>query len=380
MMRKFIGPLALSFGAVALVHAVTSGPAPLDASLASSCSPSGPLSRTCGVDTRRHPDRRQPVPAAPRHDVSPTAWDSPTDPRTPGPTPQPGPPPPAKPQAPAPTPSSGWPDASNTGVPAGTTLTLVPGQLTTGPGWTWNAGYQCVEVTGEGATLDGLAISGCVDVSAPGVTIQRTAIAVPATSYWGVGVRHVAGTVVRDCDIYSPHRVQGQLVAVKDVYGDTSVTVVRSDLSDWGTGVQVNHGLVRDSYIHDPHYVEGDHTHGTTSSGGLSTGRMVLRHNTILNPSSQADAISLSQDLGLIGNVVVDDNLIAGGGYALSGGGGAYGIATRITVTRNRFSTRYYPRSGFWGPVAHWDRDASNTWSGNVWADGPRAGQVISQP
>jgi hypothetical protein len=40
--------------------------------------------------------------------------------------------------APAPG-TCGYPTAATTGVPAGTTLKSVPAQVTSGPGWSWNA-------------------------------------------------------------------------------------------------------------------------------------------------------------------------------------------------------------------------------------------------
>jgi hypothetical protein len=58
------------------------------------------------------------------------------------------------------TPSAcGYPDATNTGVPAGTTLTSVPAQATTGPGWSYNTTTQTLNVTTSGTVLSGLNIA-----------------------------------------------------------------------------------------------------------------------------------------------------------------------------------------------------------------------------
>ena len=49
------------------------------------------------------------------------------------------------------TPSScGYPGATNTGVPSGTALKSVPGQVSSGPGWYYNAAGNAVIVTGKG--------------------------------------------------------------------------------------------------------------------------------------------------------------------------------------------------------------------------------------
>src|SRR2546423_12808670 len=52
--------------------------------------------------------------------------------------------------------SCGYPDATNTGVPAGTTLKAVPSQVTSGPGWSYNASTSTVTVTAKGTVLSGL--------------------------------------------------------------------------------------------------------------------------------------------------------------------------------------------------------------------------------
>src|SRR6185437_1421378 len=41
----------------------------------------------------------------------------------------------------------GYPDATNTGVPSGTTLKQVPSQVSSGPGWSYNAAAKNVTVT-----------------------------------------------------------------------------------------------------------------------------------------------------------------------------------------------------------------------------------------
>src|SRR5271170_5673715 len=52
----------------------------------------------------------------------------------------------------------GYPGAATTGVPSGTTLKTVPSQVSSGPGWSYNAADGEVIVTGKGATLTGLSI------------------------------------------------------------------------------------------------------------------------------------------------------------------------------------------------------------------------------
>ena len=67
-----------------------------------------------------------------------------------------------------------YPDATNTGVPGGATLKSVPSQLTSGPGWSYNATGKNVIVTGKGTVLSGLYISGTLTINASNVTVKMS--------------------------------------------------------------------------------------------------------------------------------------------------------------------------------------------------------------
>ena len=308
-----------------------------------------------------------------------------TSPTTPVSTTQPAPAPPTQPSTTtSPTPptptstSTGYPDAGTTGVPSATSLQRVPEDVSSGAGWSWKGGAdQCIHVETDGAVLSGLNITGCIEVYANNVTIQNTRVTA-AGDGWAVGARGVSGLTVKDSTLSGGGKRMA--VGVKDVTGSSSVTVLRVDVSGYSSGLQLSRGLVQDSYIHDPILQPGDHTNGFTHNGGRSDGSLTLRHNTILNKFDQADAISFFQDFGTIKNVTADNNLVAGGSYALYGGAGGRGTSSNVTITNNRFSTRYFPNGGTFGPACCYDKVAGNTWSGNVWADGAKAGQTIPAP
>ena len=109
-------------------------------------------------------------------------------------------------------------------------------------------------------------------------------------------------------------------------------------------------GLIEDNYIHDLGYKAGDHVNGFTCNGGST--QLTIRHNTVFNQHSQTDAVSLFQDFGPQSNRLITNNLLAGGGYTLYAGAnpGKESTATNIVVTNNRFSTKFYPRGGSYGP------------------------------
>lgn len=320
---------------------------------------------------------------------------TPSSPATPTPTTTLGSPTPTPTASPSPTsaqasgtdcaqdPSScGFPDSTNTGVPSGTTLINVPAQETSGPGWSWN-GQGDVVVTGQGAVIDGLNVDGDIEVEANDVTIERTKIT-QTGDWWAIGLYHADNTTIEDTTITSttdsgPDRLE---VGIKDVYGDTSGTqILRTNISDADTAIQIANGVIEDNYLHDFGYKSGDHVNGISVGGGDLTS-MLIQHNTILNQVGQTDAIALFQDFGDEANKTINDNLLAGGDYALYGGGpngscstytdssGCFGPSDHIVITNNRFSTIFSPNCGTYGPVAAFNQlGAGNVWSGNVWDD-----------
>ncbi len=267
----------------------------------------------------------------------------------------------------------GYPDASTTGVPAGTALRSVPGQVSSGPGWSFSGGT--LSVTGTGAVLQGLAVNGSIDVSASNVVISKVRVVQTGES-WGIGLRHTKNVTIQDSEISSPAASGGDrlLVGIKDVYGDASGTkVLRTDVWHASTGVQIHAGLIQDSYIHDPGYASGDHLNGITSNGSFGE-TLTIEHNTVLNSYGQTDAISLFEDFSVQANRVIDNNLVAGGGYTIYGGANPGGKATsNIKITNNRFSRMYFPDGGSYGPYTAYASGSGNTWSGNVWDDTGKA-------
>jgi hypothetical protein len=271
----------------------------------------------------------------------------------------------------------GFPDATNTGIPAGTNLRSVPGQVSSGPGWHYDP-RGWVEVDHNGAVLEDLSMSLNLDVSASNVTIKHVRIVVTGNSF-GVSLRHTHNVTIEDSEIYSPFADANRLMlGVTDIYGDSNGTVVqRNNIWHTSTGVQIYAGLVQDNYIHDSGFRDGDHTNGTTANGG--TALLILRHNTVFNAREQTDAISLFEDFGVEANKIIDNNLVAGGGYSIYGGQNPGGPMTfNIQITNNRFSQIYFAHGGHWGYATAFNVGApGNVWSGNVWDN---TGRTIPAP
>src|ERR1700678_3302786 len=98
------------------------------------------------------------------------------------------------------TPSScGYPDATNTGVPAGTTLKQVPGQVSSGPGWSYSTADHEVIVTGNGTVLSGLSIPCTLLINASNVTVKN--VQVVTSGDFGISLTHTAGVPIENSSI-----------------------------------------------------------------------------------------------------------------------------------------------------------------------------------
>jgi hypothetical protein len=245
---------------------------------------------------------------------------------------------------------AGWPNAGNTGVPAGHRLTS----------------SGAVRVTKPGTVIDGLDVHGDISVEANNVTIRNTRIVTAGT--WAIIQRTgFSGLTVQDCDIHGDGTHQLQF-GVFNIGG--RLTIARNDISVISDGISTSDGLIVDNYLHDPKLFPGDHVDMIQSdSGPGGGGSLTVRHNTLINTLEQTSALALFQDFGVQHDAVIENNLMAGGGYALYAGAGAKGRSYNIKVINNVFSRQVFKNGGYWGPAAYWDGGAGNVWQSNVWAD-----------
>jgi hypothetical protein len=143
---------------------------------------------------------------------------------------------------------------------------------------------------------------------------------------------------------------------------------------DTGTG---DHWNIHDNYIHDPVNLGQDHIDGMNLWGDGQTD-FTIHHNTVLNSQPQTSCIA---NPGTTSNILITDNLMAGGGYTIYAGAGRGGV-TGERIVGNYFSTRYYPKCGHFNIAGYcptWGTDG-NEWSDNYWFDGPNAGTLIAPP
>ena len=251
------------------------------------------------------------------------------------PSPQPPPPPPP--------PSSGYPDASTTG-PAGA-LTSSTGNVT---------------ISTAGAVLENRDIAGCVTVNAPNVTIRNSRIRCAGQSAIWSGS---TGLVVEDTEVDCLNEA-GRTGITPRNYTARRVDASRCENIFWAA----SNVLIEDSYIHDPIpccTATSPHTDSIqiTEYGGTN---ITIRHNRIyggyISPTNFGNAaIQVGFD---VTNILIQNNLLAGGGYTLRLQKATN--ADNLQVTNNRFSTIFVPTVGGFGPQDGF-RSNADVWSGNVY-------------
>ena len=300
---------------------------------------------------------------------SPPASGTPSSPEALTPSPagsSPGSPSPRRasspPAAPAARAEAGFPDARSTGP-----------RIPLKPHSTGN-----MSVKTDGTVIRGWDITGSLDVYANDVTIIDSRIT--STNWWGVNLRpgHSGLRILHSTITAVPGKGPdngGVDYAVSNM-GTSSIEVGWCDVSVFGNALSMGQGNLHDNYVHDlvPFRNAGGEWQHTDAviSGGSNKGSLIIRHNTLLNAvpvdRGASAAIGLFADTGPVSNTVIDGNLLAGGAYALYGGGEG---ATGIKVTDNVFSTRYHRNSGHYGAVTAWNAGGSgNIWRGNRFTHG----------
>lgn len=232
---------------------------------------------------------------------------------TPTPTPTPTP-------APAPAPTSAWPDATNTGVPAGTVLT--------------NSGS--IPTTAAGQVIDAKNVTGMITVNHNNVTVKRCKVT--GSNFYQINIAaNVTGCIVEDCEI------DNQSSGGQGINGQG--TFRRNNIHHCSDGINVagDNTLIEDNFIHHSSGTAASHIDAIQADGGFKN--LTIRHNTIINENGQTAGIMLDNYWGPIDNVLIENNVVKGGGYTiyLNEANKTTDKMTNVRVLNNRLG------KGVWG-------------------------------
>ncbi len=251
----------------------------------------------------------------------------------------------------------GYPDASNTGVPTGHTLTTVSGDVTLStPGQV----YQDYEVTG------------CINVTADGVTIQYVKVhcnSVEAIEHRDLGIKDATPLKVLDSEVDCVGQVGVTAI------GDTNLDVERTNVYGCENGFDLDQwDTVKDNWVHNLPSTDVSHTDGIQLAhylDGCSNSTCEVAHSRLI--TVQHNSITAQNDVGANGtsalssnpvgdeSLVVDGNLLDGGAFTLY-------CDYQGTADGNSFYTNNrFGRSAQYGPATGCSDEAHNT--GNVYDD-----------
>lgn len=238
-----------------------------------------------------------------------------------------------------------WPNAATTGVPRGTVLTTHVGDM---------------NINTPGQVVQNLHMIGQFIVNAPGVTIQNCLI--DGWSTFAISTNGAAQTgtplLIQDCEIGPP---QFDPADQNHAFGATQIleiNFIARRLNMYGSenGFSVDgNALIEDCYIHDLN-LKGTDPHSDCIQFADSVSNVIIRHNRLESMGADNSGHIVNGTSCIISpqassgphDVVIDNNLFAGGGYALYGP--QNGKATNVQITNNKFWTTYFPLCGAFGP------------------------------
>jgi hypothetical protein len=245
----------------------------------------------------------------------------------------------------------GFPREDNAGVPAGLSLTPYTGPTT---------------ITTANTVIDGKTTT-CLEVRASGVVIRNSKISCPG-----------GGIYIDDRFTGTPLTIEDSTVDCEGQGGtgiqEAHFVVRRVLVTGCENGFSINQdAVIEDSYIHGlASKGEESHEDGIQLSLGHWNGaeyvccalNVTIRHNTIYGMTRGDTAFGTSAIISGppgVANILIENNLLAGGAYALYCPGGGQG--TNFRVVNNRFSTKFGPRVGAFGATTEC---ADENASGNV--------------
>jgi hypothetical protein len=253
---------------------------------------------------------------------------------------------------PSPVPTPVRPTSDTSGVPRAGRPLQASGPLTVG---------------GDGTVVTGLRVDTEINVIANDVVIRDVELV--GAGEWGIIQRKgFSGLRVENVEIHGDGKRKLQFGILNQ---GGMMTVRRTTIHTVSDGIGTDHGLIEECRISRLKAYPGDHVVAIASNGGPAPGlSLVIRRNVLLNALGQTSAVSIYQDFSRAHDVTLEDNLLAGGGYTLYGGGGRFGRPTNIKIINNRFSRRYFAGGGAFGPVTSFVPGRGNVWRGNRWTEG----------
>jgi hypothetical protein len=197
-------------------------------------------------------------------------------------------------------------------------------------------------------------VDGPVLVLADSITIRRSRVRGYILINWGNA--GLSGIVLEDTEVDGGNARAGCAI------GNRDYSARRCNVHGATRGLRADGDThVEDCYIHGIWEAAGGGNNGVVSTGGART---IIRHNTIESSATSNGAVFLQALSDPLNDVLVEDNVLNGGGYALYLRKGDSTAVVNTRVINNRFGRMFFDRGGYWGPLSI---DADCEFRGNIW-------------
>lgn len=309
-----------------------------------------------------------------------------------------------------PRPPSGWPDATNTGV-LGASLTTI---VLSGALWretTDGAGLYTTEVIG-GQTyhvysnywFQGGSTGTYLYIDFAYIKFQTckftATVHISNTSALVQTAANCVASIFNDCTFDGgPFHQRG----IFDTY--SNMTIRRCDFTKFGNSAAEKNDAgaatsfdCRDSYLHEVKGWDlGDHIDGLQCAGASS---VTFAHNTVfVEPYGYTDGdttpdnvatscVNLAIDIGNVGNVLIDNNYISGGGYCMYVREQGKVFTGTVVVSNNYFDRNHwtslggkaevYGSGGVLNPTSIPAALSGGGWQNNHWEDGSTLSYTVA--
>jgi hypothetical protein len=225
-----------------------------------------------------------------------------------------------------------------------------------------------VTLSTEGQVYENKDVKGCITVGAPNITIRN--VKVTCRGFYPIRAFDHPGVVIEDVEVdmggnLSTGGVEASQVRRTFVHNGSDCGGFNQDQVYEDNLCSLGPDANDDGWADSDGFCSGSGAHFDGYQSGSVVQNVTIRHNTIRNPCSQTSAILVGYIEAPSSDIVIDRNLVAGGGYTIYCD---QNHISDVTFTSNRFATTFFRRAGYYGPTAACGGSNVKA-SGNLWDD-----------
>jgi len=205
-----------------------------------------------------------------------------------------------------------------------------------------------ITVNTAGAVIENIDVSGQITINAPGVTIRNFR----------------ANNIVNNghSSTFEDGEIHGQQNSSADGVTGSGYTARRLNVHHVNDGFKAGtNTTIEGSWIHDLVFVSNGGSWTHNDGVQVMSGSNIIIRNNVFERNRGNAAVFLKPDFGRIDNVIVDNNILGGGGYTLySIDANGYGAPSNVRIRNNVFTEEHLFGYAVANPGTGWEW-ANNT-------------------